>query len=68
MVMILPICPLIIQAYILEMIEERQTSASEDRKDLLTNLIRATQEEEKTEKGRDGVYPQFTHQDVIGEP
>ena len=50
------------------MIEERQMSASEDRKDLSTNLIRAAQEEEKTEKGRDGVCPQFTYQDVIGEP
>ena len=49
------------------MIEERQTSAPEDRKDLLTNLIRAAQEEEKTEKNRDGVQ-QFAHQDVIGEP
>lgn len=50
------------------MIEERQTSAPEDRKDLLTNLIRAAQEEEKTEKNRDGIRPQFAHQDVIGEP
>jgi hypothetical protein len=50
------------------MIEERQMSASEDRKDLLTNLIRAAQEEEHTEKDRKPVYPQFTHQDVIGEP
>jgi len=50
------------------MIEERHMSASEDRKDLLTNLVRAAQEEEKTEKDRDRAYPQFTHQDLIGEP
>ena len=48
------------------MIEERKMSASEDRKDLLTNLIRAAQEEEETEENRDGIRPQFTHQDVIG--
>ena len=50
------------------MIEERQSSASEDRKDLLSNLIRATQEEEKTQAGGGGVYAHFTHQEVIGEP
>jgi len=49
------------------MIEERQMSASEDRKDLLTSLIRAAQEDENTEKDRDGVRTRFTHQDVIGE-
>lgn len=46
------------------MIEERKMSASEDRKDLLTNLIRAAQEEEQTE---DGIRPQCVHQDVVGE-
>lgn len=53
------------QAYILEMIEERQMSASNDREDLLTNLILAAQEEEE---GGDGVRTGFTHQDVIGGP
>jgi hypothetical protein len=48
------------------MIEERRMSASEDRKDLLTNLIRAAQEEDKTEM--DGIRTPFTHQDVIGGP
>jgi len=62
------ICALIFKAYILEMIEERQSSASEDRKDLLSNLIRATQEEEKTQAGGGGVCTHFTHQEVIGEP
>jgi len=52
-----------IEAYILEMIEERRMSASEDRKDLLTNIIRAAQEEDKTEM--DGIRTPFTHQDVI---
>lgn len=50
------------------MIEERRMSASEDRKDLLTNLIRVAQEEEKTEEDGDGVPDHFTRQDVIGEP
>lgn len=54
------------QAYILEMIEERQMSASDDRKDLLTNLIRAAQVEEATNEGGNGVCTRFTHQDVIG--
>ena len=50
------------------MIEERQMSASDDRRDLLTNLIRAAQEEGKTEEDGNGVRTRFTHQDVIGEP
>ena len=49
------------------MIEERKMSASDDRKDLLTNLIRADQEEEQTEENRDGIHSQLAHQDVIGE-